>query len=114
MKNAPDLSIRKSRPQSLGGVFGGLIKIFGGRASDADLSARWGKIVGKDLAEMGDMAGISKARKSKDGPAPRTITIRAKNPAFALQLSYHREEIRDRVNKYFGSETIGKVIIRKT
>jgi len=109
-----NLDKRRERPTSLGGAFGGLLKLFGARASDADLAARWGEIVGADIANMADLAGISKGVRNKGkGISGRTLTIRAKNPAFALPLSYRTEEIRASVNKYFGFEAIEKIILRK-
>ncbi|MCL2331569.1 MAG: DUF721 domain-containing protein [Proteobacteria bacterium] len=110
----PNLEKRKLRPQSLGGAFGGLLKIFGARASDSDLAARWAEIAGKDIADMADLAGISKGIKNREtGAGGRTLTIRAKNPAFALALSYRAEEIRIAVNKYFGYDAVSKIKVTK-
>ena len=60
MNKAPDLNHRLSRPTTLGGAFGGLMRMFGGQTSDADLAAKWAEIVGSDVAEMADLVGISK------------------------------------------------------
>ena len=109
MNKPPNLSQRISRPQSLGGAFGGLLRLFGRTASDADLSARWPEIMGADIAGQAIMAGLSKGAKG----VGRTLKIKAKNPAGALALSYRAEEIRTRVNKYFGYEAVVKVQIIK-
>ncbi|MDR2413331.1 MAG: DUF721 domain-containing protein [Rickettsiales bacterium] len=108
MDKKPDLGKRTTRPQTLASAFGGLMKIFGRRASDADLSDRWAEIMGDDIASVAKLAGISKTKDRKFN-----IAVRAANPAFALQLSYQKDEIARRINKYFGYEAVGKVMIRK-
>jgi len=102
------LDKRFTRPQTLASAFGGLLKIFGTRASDADLLARWGEIIGDDIASIAKLVGITKTRDKKFN-----IALRAANPAFALQLSYQNEEIIKRINKYFGYNAVEKIIIRK-
>ena len=102
------LSTRIARPQTLGAALGGLIKIFGGHASDADLAARWSEIMGADIGGISTLAGIKKTRDGKFNIAVRPI-----NPAFALQLSYSAPEITKRVNKYFGFDAVNKVTFRK-
>jgi len=109
MNKAPNLSVRMSRPQSLGGAFGGVLRLFGCTASDADLSARWQEIIGVELSRQASMVGISKRTKGTG----RTLKIKATNPAGALSLSYRAEEIRTRVNKYFGYEAIDKITVKK-
>ena len=102
------LETRTERPQTLAAALGGLIRIFGGHASDADLSARWGEIMGNDIGEISTLAGITKTRDKKFN-----IAVRPKNPAFALQLSYQSDEIKKRVNKYFGFDAVNKITFRK-
>lgn len=103
----PNLEKRKSRPQSLGGAFGGLLRLLGGAASDSDLAERWGRVVGEDIASKANLAGLSK------GKSGRTLTVKAKNPAGALALSYRTDEIMESVNKYFGYDAVGRVVVRK-
>ena len=102
------METRTARPQTLAAALGGLIKIFGGHASDAELSARWSEIMGADIGEISTLAGI---KKTKDGKF--NIAVRPKNPAFALQLSYQSDEIKKRVNKYFGYDAVNKITFRK-
>lgn len=103
-----DLSARLKRPQTLAGALGGLFKIFGGRASDSDLVARWGEIVGNEIASVADICAIKKMR---DGTY--NITLRPRNPAYTLQLSYMTDEIKTKINKYFGTPCVGKISFRK-
>ena len=102
------LETRIERPQTLAAALGGLIRIFGGHASDADLAARWGEIMGHDIGDISTLAGITKTRDKKFNIAVRPIT-----PAFALQLSYQSTEITKRINKYFGYDAVNKVTFRK-
>ncbi len=108
MNKNPNLLSRTSRPQSLGGAFGGLMRIFGARASDADLAARWDEIIGSDLARIGRLYGI-RATKNKQF----NITLKAPVSAMATELSYRKEDFREKINKYFGYEAVGKIIIGK-
>ena len=99
---------RTARPHTLAGAVGGLLRIFGARASDADLAARWAEIMGPDIGGVSTLAAIKKTPNGKFNIAVRPI-----NPAFALQLSYQSAEITKRVNKYFGYDAVNKVTFRK-
>ena len=108
METKPNLSGRITRPQSLGGAVGGLLKIFGVRASDADLASRWDEIIGSDLARIGKLSGIKKTKDKKIN-----ILIKPAVPAMATELSYRTEEFRLKINKYFGYDAVEKIIIGK-
>ena len=99
---------RTARPRTLAGALGGLLRIFGTHASDADLAARWGEIMGSDIGDISTLASI---RKSPNGKF--NIAVRPINPAFALQLTYQAPEITKRVNKYFGYDAVNKITFRK-
>ena len=99
---------RTKRPQTIGGALGGLIKIFGIRASDSDLAARWDEIMGSDIASVARLAAI---RKNRDNTF--NVVIRHAQPAYAVQLSYQSDEIVKRINKYFGYDAVGKISFRK-
>ncbi|MBR5153738.1 MAG: DUF721 domain-containing protein [Alphaproteobacteria bacterium] len=99
---------RLKRPQTIAGALGGLMQIFGVRASDADLVARWDDIMGADIANVARLAAI---RKNRDNTF--NVVIRPAVPAYALQLSYQSDEIIKRINKYFGYNAVGKISFRK-
>ena len=99
---------RTKHPQTIAGALGGLIKIFGVRASDSDLLARWADIMGTDIASVASLAAIKKNRDNTFN-----VVIRPTNPAYALQLSYQRDEIITRINKYFGYDAVSKISFRK-
>ncbi len=108
MNKKPNLEKRYTRPQTLASAFGGLMKVFGTRASDADLANRWDEIMGDDIASIAKLVAITKTPNKKFN-----IAVRAANPAFALPLSYRTGEITEKINKYFGFDAVNKVTIRK-
>ncbi len=99
---------RLKRPQTIAGALGGLIKIFGVRASDSDLLQRWDEIMGADIASVARLVAI---RKNRDNTF--NVVIRPASPAFVLQLSYRADEIKARINKYFGYDAVSKISFRK-
>jgi hypothetical protein len=111
----PDFSKRAARPHSIGGAFGGLMRILGARASDADLAKRWGEIMGPELSGAAALVGVSKTGKATQNgrTTGRTMTVRAVVPAMAMPLSYRMNDFMERANLYFGYAAIGKVVVRK-
>lgn len=108
MSNQTKIAQRAARPQTIAAAFGGLMRIFGARASDADLVARWGEIMGPEIASIACVAGIRKLRNGR-----YSVALRPVNPAFALQLSYMADEIKSRINNYFGRDAVEKITFRK-
>ena len=113
MNKVPNLERRKSRPQTLGGAFGGLMRMFGRAASDSDLVANWERIVGSELAAQATIVGISKIAKGKIAKGGRKLAVRAVVPAMATTLAYRTEEIRGKVNKYYGYDAVVTVKVKK-
>ena len=107
-ENKKDFTIRTKRPQTIGGALGGLFKIFCIRASDSDLVARWPEIMGPEISNMADICAIKKTRTGE-----YNIVLRPRNPAYTLKLSYMTDEIKKTINKYFGTECVGKISFRK-
>ncbi|MCR5194029.1 MAG: DUF721 domain-containing protein [Alphaproteobacteria bacterium] len=101
-------SERIKRPQTLAGALGGLMKILGVRASDSDLVARWPEIAGPEIAALAQICAVRKNRNNK-----YNIVLRPINPAFALQLSYQTEQIKQQINKYFGYDAVEKISFRR-
>lgn len=109
MSNQPNnFDKRSKRPTTIASAMGELMQMFGIRASDADLLKRWEKIMGPDIANVANIAAI---KKMKDGRF--NITLRPNNPALTLQLSYMSEEIKEKINKYFGRDAVAKISFRK-
>lgn len=103
-----DFEKRTARPQTIAGALGGMMRIFGVRASDADLVQRWDEIMGADIAAVARLAAI---RKNRDNTF--NVVIRPTVPAYALQLSYQSDEIIKKINKYFGYNAVTKISFRK-
>ncbi len=101
------LSARKARPQTIGGVVGNLLRALGGRASDADLKNKWPEIIGPELSEI----AILKSIRVKDKKF--SISVSPKNAALALPLSYRLDEIKLKINNYFGYEAVQKMTLSK-
>ncbi len=109
MSNRPiNLDTRHARPISLAGALGGLLQKLGARASDVDLTVRWAEIMGPDIANVATPIAIKKMRDGR-----YNVTIRPVNPAFTLQLSYLSDEIKTKINKYFGRDAVAKISFRK-
>lgn len=103
-----NLDVRKSRPQTLASVFGGFIELLGGRITDADLANSWVDIVGVDIAKIANLAAVKKTKTKKFN-----IVLRPVSPAFALELSYKLDEIKNNIDKYYGYDAVNKITIRK-
>lgn len=102
------LSKRDEHPVTFAGALGSLMRIFGIRASDSDLTARWSEIMGDKIASVAQLVA------TKKGPDKKfTIVLRPHNPAMALELSYMRDEIIELINKYFGYDAVSKLTFRK-
>mgnify|MGYP002528675142 CR=1 FL=1 len=82
--------------------------MFGGRVGDADLANNWQKVVGTAISKISNIVAVKTTRDKKIN-----IVVRPVSPAFALELSYKLEEIKTKVNKYYGRDTVGKITIRK-
>lgn len=109
MSNQPNnFDKRSKRPMTIASAMGELMQMFGMRASDSDLIKRWEKIMGSEIANIAAVAAI---KKMKDGRL--NITLRPSNPALTLQLSYMSEEIKEKINKYFGRDAVAKISFRK-
>lgn len=103
-----NLDVRKGGPQTLASAFGGLLNIFGVRASDADLAQNWNNIVSSDISNIANVVAVKKTRDGKFN-----IVLRPVNPAFALELSYKVENCKTQINKYYARDAVGKITIRK-
>ena len=95
-------SKRDFRPMFIGAAVNNLLRGLGAKASDGELSARWNDLIGPDT-EM-----VKMSRGVKD----RTLTIRAKNPAERLTISYRAPEMVEKVNAYFGYDAVLKIVVK--
>ncbi len=103
-----NLDTRKNRPQTLASVFGGFIELFGGRITDADLVNDWANIVGNDTAKIAKLVAVKKTKDKKFN-----VVLKAASPAFALELSYKLDDIKNSIDKHYGTDAVNRIIIRK-
>jgi hypothetical protein len=103
-----NFTVRKNRPQTLASVFGGFIDMLGGRVADADLAKNWSNILGKDVVKIANLVAVKQNKNKK-----LNIVLRPVSSAFALELSYKLDEIKNKINKYYGYDAVGKITIRK-
>jgi len=96
--------MRATIPMFAGAIINRLVARWGGRASDAGLSEKWSEIVGDDCV-------LIKISKSADGRG-RIATIRAKNPAGRLALTYRKAEIQSKINDFFGFDAVAKIVVK--
>ena len=102
------LNARLKKPTTIAAAFGSVFQIFNRPASGADLSERWNEIMGDDIASVAKLVTIKKTIGNK-----YSVIIKPTNPALALQLSYSKDEILHRINKYFGYDAISKITFKK-
>ena len=107
-ENKFDKDERAARPQTIAGALGRLFKRLGVRASDSDLVARWPQIIGPEISNLADICAVKKTRSGG-----YNIVLRPRNPAYTLKLSYMTEEIKQKINKYFGSACVENISFRK-
>lgn len=105
---ANKIDTRGKKPVSISGALGGLLRIFGARASDADLTSRWSEIMGSQIASVAQIVAIKPTHNKTFN-----IVLRPANPAMTLELSYMRDEIISKINRYFGYNAVEKITFRK-
>ncbi len=103
-----NLDIRKNRPQTLASAFGNLIEMFGVKTGGSDLANNWENVVGLDVAKISKVVAVKLSRDKKFN-----VVLRPVSPAFALELSYKVDEIKEKINKYYGRDAVAKITIRK-
>lgn len=101
-----NINNRSFHPQTLASTFGGLVKLFENKITDKDLINNLNKILG-DISNIIKIVSIKKDKNKKF-----TITIKAINPAYILQLKYQKNDILNKINNYYKSPIILKIIIK--
>ncbi len=107
MAKKPDFDQRKSRPMTLASRLNHVVRELGGNIGDFDLKNHWETIVGPDLALQ---MVVDKLSSNKDG---RTLTLKLTTPASAMVLSFRQRELLEKINNYYGSETIKKIVFKQ-
>jgi hypothetical protein len=81
--------------------------------ASAEILARWGDIVGTDIAAVSEPIKINWPRPVGDKtPEPATLVLRVEGPA-ALEIQHMSAVILERVNRFFGWQAIGRIALRQ-
>jgi hypothetical protein len=81
--------------------------------ASAEILARWGDIVGPEVAAHSEPIRINWPRPVGDEtPAPATLVLRVEGPA-ALEIQHLSAVILERVNRFFGWQAIGNIALRQ-
>ena len=99
---------RTESPQTLASSLGTVLKILKVSLSGSDLVNNWDKILEKDLSNIIKLNTITKTKDKK-----LNISIKLLNPAFALEVSYKLDDIKNKINKFYGTNIINKILIKK-
>lgn len=86
--------------------------------ASAEILARWGDIVGPEVAAHSEPIKINWPRANTAGsmgdePAdPATLVLRVEGPA-ALEIQHLSAVVLERVNRFFGWQAIGRIALRQ-
>lgn len=81
--------------------------------ASAEILARWGDIVGPEVAANSEPMKINWPRPIGDEtPEPATLLLRVEGPA-ALEIQHLSAVILERVNRFFGWQAIGRISLRQ-
>jgi hypothetical protein len=81
--------------------------------ASAEILARWGDIVGPEVAAHSEPIKINWPRTLGDEPPePATLVLRVEGPA-ALEIQHLSAVILERVNRFFGWQAIGNIALRQ-
>jgi hypothetical protein len=81
--------------------------------ASAEIIARWGTIVGSEIAAHCEPAKINWPRTVGDAPPePATLVLRVEGPA-AIEIQHLSAVILERVNRFFGWQAIGRLALRQ-
>src|SRR5471032_1457722 len=81
--------------------------------ASAEILARWGDIVGPEVAAHSEPMKINWPRPMGDkDPEPATLVLRVEGPS-ALEIQHLSAVILERVNRFFGWQAIGRIALRQ-
>src|SRR5512139_1860291 len=99
-----------------------LLQLMGATLSDAlksqgfasaEILARWGDIVGTEIAAHSEPLKINWPRvQNEDTAEPATLVLRVEGPA-AIEIQHLSAVILERVNRFFGWQAIGRIALRQ-
>jgi hypothetical protein len=110
MSSAPR-SFPRPLSELLGATLSDALKTQG--FASAEILARWGDIVGAEIAAHSEPMKINWPRAMDDeAPDPATLVLRVEGPV-ALEIQHLSAVILERVNRFFGWQAIGRIALRQ-
>jgi hypothetical protein len=81
--------------------------------ASTELITRWKEIAGAEIAACAEPLKLQWPR-TPDGeqPEPATLVLRAEGPA-ALEIQHQSNVILERVNRFFGWQAVGRIVLRQ-
>lgn len=81
--------------------------------ASTELVTRWADIAGADIAACSEPVKIQWPRPAGDDePAPATLMLRVEGP-MALEIQHMSAVILERVNRFFGWQAVGRIVLRQ-
>jgi hypothetical protein len=81
--------------------------------ASAEILARWGDIVGPEVAAHSEPMKITWPRAmGEEAAEPATLVLRVEGPA-AIEIQHLSSVILERVNRFFGWQAIGRIALRQ-
>ena len=109
--NKPSRSFPRPLSDFLGATLNDTLKSQG--FASAEIIARWGDIVGSEIAAHSEPMKITWPRRTNEETAePATLVLRVEGPA-ALEIQHLSAVILERVNRFFGWQAIGRIALRQ-
>jgi hypothetical protein len=107
----PSRSFPRPLSDFLGATLNDALKTQG--FASAEILARWGDIVGVEIAAHSEPMKITWPRAIGEAAAePATLVLRVEGPV-ALEIQHLSAVILERVNRFFGWQAIGRVALRQ-
>jgi hypothetical protein len=81
--------------------------------ASAEILARWGDIVGPEIAAHSEPLKITWPRmQGEEAAEPATLVLRVEGPA-AIEIQHLSAVILERVNRFFGWQAVGRLALRQ-
>jgi hypothetical protein len=107
----PSRSFPRPLAQFMGATLSDALKTQG--FASAEILARWGDIVGPEIAAHSEPMKIAWPRAmGEEAAEPATLVLRVEGPA-AIEIQHLSAVILERVNRFFGWQAIGRIALRQ-
>jgi hypothetical protein len=107
----PARSFPRPLSEFLGATLSDALKTQG--FASAEILARWGDIVGPEVAAHSEPIKINWPRAiGEEAAEPATLVLRVEGPA-AIEIQHLSAVILERVNRFFGWQAIGSIALRQ-